>query len=135
MSSRAFTAAKFQWIERVTRDHDLLPMDVRVAAAIMSYFNEGDEAGRAFPSCMTIAAQIGASEHTVIRSVRRLHEAGHLTVIPGKPGRGHPNQYRMAEKPASVQVLSRIKPAPVVRENLHPEQINLHRCRRTLIYP
>jgi hypothetical protein len=110
MTSRAFTSAKFQWIERVTRDHKLLAIDVRIAAALLSFFNERDNDGRAFPSCKTIADLVGAGEASVIRSVRRLHARGHLIVVWGKPGRGHPNNYWMAGKPAPVKVFEAVKP-------------------------
>jgi hypothetical protein len=113
MSSRAFAATKFSWIERVTRDHKILPIDVRVAVALLSYFSEKDQGGRAFPSCKFIGNQIGASEPTVIRAVHRLHAEGHLRVTWGQQGRGHPNNYWMQEKPPRVKVL---EPADSTRQ-------------------
>src|SRR4029453_10592385 len=113
MTSRAFASAKFQWIERVTRDHKLLAIDVRVAAALLAFFNPRDNGGRAYPSCKTIGDAIGVDETTVIRSVRRLHAAGHLTVVPGKPARGPPKNHGMAisGKPACTRVFEAVKPA------------------------
>jgi Helix-turn-helix domain len=110
-----FARVKFLWIDRIARDHQLLAIDTRVAAALLHYFTASDNGGRAYPSCKTLGDAIGVSEATVIRSVNRLHDRGHLIVIWGKPGRGHPNQYWMAAggKPASVQVLEAQKPARV----------------------
>jgi len=130
MSSRAFASAKFEWLERVTRDLDLLAIDTRVASAVMTHLNEKDQDGRAFPSYKTIGDEIGASEHTVIRAVRRLHDRGHLIVTWGQQGRGHPNQYWMgtAGKPASVQVK---KPARAqVSEKIKPASSANKTCTR-----
>jgi hypothetical protein len=65
---------------------------------------------------MTIADAVGVSEHSVISSIERLRRGGDLYVIPGKPGRGHPNQYWMVLKPAektstATQVFEDGKPA------------------------
>ena len=45
--SSAFATQKFSWLQRVTRDHALRPIDVRVASALMRYFAEKDQGGRA----------------------------------------------------------------------------------------
>jgi hypothetical protein len=116
MSSKEFAAQTFKWLYQVNWDADLMPVDVKVAVQLTRHFNE-DDGGRAFPGYETIAEgckaddgreaytkSIGVSEHTVIRSVRRMSQRGHLRVEWGAPGRGRPNQYWMILKPARVQV-------------------------------
>jgi hypothetical protein len=122
--STAFASRKFKWLEHVAQDRSLLHVDVRVAVALLRYFNERDQNGRAFPGYQTLANTIGASEHSVIRAVRRLHERGYLVVVSGKPGRGHPNQYWMSEKPAPVQVSEGGKPAPTQVKKPAPTQVS-----------
>jgi hypothetical protein len=114
-----FTAMQFTWLHQINEDIELPASDLKVALQLTRHFNE-KEGGRAFPGYETLAEgcepytkDIGVSEHTVIRSVRRLQERGHLWVEWGKPGRGHPNQYWMIIKPASVQVSDAVKPASV----------------------
>jgi hypothetical protein len=114
-----FTAMQFTWLHQINEDIELPASDLKVALQLTRHFNE-KEGGRAFPGYETLAEgcepytkDIGVSEHTVIRSVRRLQERGHLRVEWGKPGRGHPNQYWMIIKPASVQVSDAVKPASV----------------------
>lgn len=98
MSSTEFTAKIFRFLHQVNADVELEHVDVRVALRLSHYFREDDKDGRAFPSCKTIGADIGLHETTVLRAIKRLHGQGHLRVIWGKPGRGHPNQYWMLEK-------------------------------------
>lgn len=113
MSSKKFTRATFTWLHQINGDAALSGNDVKVALRLTWHFNEDDDGGRAFPAYKTIAEEIGLSEHSVIRSVRRLHERGHLRVEWGQQGRGHPNQYWKIVKPASVQVSKAAKPASV----------------------
>jgi len=96
--STEFTAKTFRWLHQLNADADLLPVDMKVAVQLTRHFREKDQDGRAYPGCKTIGDAIGLSERTVDRSVRRMHARGHLRVVWGTPGRGHPNQYWMVEK-------------------------------------
>jgi len=114
MSSKQFTAKTFAWLRQINRGR-YHGIDVKVAVELTEYFNEKDEGGRAFPSYKRIGDQIGVSEQTVIRSIDRLRKGGELYVIPGRAGRGYPNQYWMtirAEQKTSTQaeVLAAGKP-------------------------
>jgi hypothetical protein len=117
-----FTARVFAFLHGVNRDKRLNAVDAAVALELSDYFNKKD-GGRAFPSCKTIGDAIGVHETTAIRSVKRLEAAGHLWVVWGSPGRGHPHQYWMAEKPAPAQVSDGRKPAPVQEIKPAPVQI------------
>jgi hypothetical protein len=116
---RRRTAMTFEWLHGVNEDPGLQPCDLKVALALTKHFNEDRDGGAAWPSYKTIADEIGMSEHSVIRSVRRLSARGHLRVEWGQQGRGHPNRYWMAApgalngaKPARVHVSGAVKPAP-----------------------
>jgi hypothetical protein len=98
MSSRAFTAQTFAWLRQVNTDRHLLAIDLKVAVELTRYFRENDQGGRAYPAAKTLADAVGLSERSVRRSIDRLHHAGHLYVIPGKPGRGCSTQYWMVLK-------------------------------------
>ena len=122
MSSTAFTASTFVFLRQVNRNRRLTATDLSVCMELTEYFNEKIEGGRAWPSCKTIGDAIGVHETTVIRSVRRLEAEGHLRVIWGCQGAGHPNQYWMIEKPAPAQVSAGEKPAPAQRKKPAPVQ-------------
>jgi hypothetical protein len=116
MSSKEWTKQTFAFLHRANEDPGLKPCDIKVVVALTKHFNES-KGGAAWPSYKTIADEIGMSEHSVVRSIRRLHARGHLRVEWGKQGRGHPNRYWMAlaaaeEKPARPQVSEPVKPAP-----------------------
>jgi hypothetical protein len=132
MSSKEFTAKTFTFLHQVNHNKRLKKIDAAVCLELTVYFTESDQDGRAFPGCKTLADEIGVSETTVIRSVRRVEAEGHLRVVWGSQGRRHPNQYWMVVKPAPVKVSGagkpssapprkpasvKIKPAPV-QENL-----------------
>jgi Helix-turn-helix domain len=121
---RRRTANTFAWLHGVNEDPDLQACDLKVALALTKHFNEGREGGAAWPSYKTIAAEIGLSEATVIRSVRRLSALGHLRVEWGQQGRGHPNRYWMGipEKPSRVEVSEAVKPAPAQARKPAPVQ-------------
>jgi hypothetical protein len=113
MASKQFTAKTFTWLRQINRGRGYLAIDLKVALELTTYFNED----RAYPGYKTIADAIGLSERTVIRSIERMRGHGNLYVIPGKPGRGHPNQYWMIVKDdkktcTQAQVLEPGKPAP-----------------------
>jgi hypothetical protein len=98
MSSKEFTAQQFRWLHQVNSDAELETVDVCVALQLTWHFNEDDQDGRAYPSYKYIGNKIKVPRPTVIRSIERLHERGHLRVEWGSAGRGHPNQYWMVEK-------------------------------------
>jgi hypothetical protein len=102
MSSKQFTAKTFAWLRQINRGR-YLAVDVRIALELTQYFNEKDQGGRAYPGYKTIGDRIGVSEQTVIRSIERMRAQGDLYVIPGKPGRGHPNQYWMTLKTSTAK--------------------------------
>jgi hypothetical protein len=108
--SSKFTAATFAFLHQVNANDKLLASDLKVALALTTFFNEKD-GGRAFPGYETLGTEAGVSETTVIRAVRRMEQHGHLRVVWGQPGRGHPNQYWMVVKPAPVKVLDGRKPS------------------------
>jgi hypothetical protein len=117
---KAFTRKTFVFLRQVNRNPNLRATDTKVGVQLTDHFNIND-GGRAFPSCKKIGEKAGLSEATVIRSIRRLVAEGHLKVVWGRPGRGHPNQYWMVIKPSSAQVspsdrkqtTKDLKPAPV----------------------
>jgi hypothetical protein len=123
MSSTAFTAKTFTFLHQVNHNPRLTKTDAAVCLELTVYFTESDQDGRAWPGCKTIADAIGVSEATVIRSVRRVAAEGHLRVVWGSQGRGHPNQYWMVLKPAPVKVSEAGKPASVTR--LKPAPVSL----------
>jgi hypothetical protein len=123
MSSKQFTAKTFSFLHQVNRSPRLKKIDVAVCLELTVYFRESDQDGRAWPGCKTIADAIGVSETTVIRSVRRIEAEGHLRVVWGCRGRGHPNQYWMVLKPAPVKVSEAGKPASATPRKPAPVKI------------
>jgi hypothetical protein len=122
---KAFIRAKFHCLYQVNENPNLSATDSAVYLQISKHVNEADRGGRAYPSYKTIGRPIGKSEATVIRSIRRLVAEGHLKVIWGRRGRGHPNQYWLVVKPSSMQVSvsdrkqtkKDLKPSPVKENN------------------
>lgn len=100
MSTKDFVCQQFAFLRQVNRDRTLLPVDIKVAVQLVDHFNERD-GGKAYPSTRYIGDAIGVGMATVIRSVRRLEREGHLRIVWGTPGRGHPNQYWMNVRAAS----------------------------------
>ena len=98
MGSKEFTAQQFRWLHQINGDAELEAVDLKVALQLTRHFDEDDQDGRAFPSYKYIGDKIKVPRPTVIRSIQRLHEYGHLRVVWGSAGRGHPNQYWMIEK-------------------------------------
>ena len=96
MTGRNRTGKLFDWLNRVKADAELSPVAFMVAFEIGQHFNSR-HGGAAWPGLETIARSIGVGKTTVIRTVRQLRERGHLTVEPGRAGRGHSNRYRMAK--------------------------------------
>jgi hypothetical protein len=93
----------FAWLNQVKADGDLPPSAFKVAFEIGQHVNR--KSGEAFPSSDRIAARISMSQATVIAMVRQLQTNGHLSVDPGRAGRGHSNHYRMILKPQQPEVL------------------------------
>jgi hypothetical protein len=105
----------------VNQNLELPASDLAVSLQLSLHFNEKDQDGRAFPSCKSIGEPIGLSEATVIRSVRRLEQHGHIRVIWGQQGKGHPNQYWMIVKPSPVKVSKTPKPASAKPASVNPK--------------
>jgi hypothetical protein len=103
MSSKEFTAQQFRWLHQINGDAELLATDLKVALQLTRNFNEDDQDGRAFPSYLNICTGTKLSRYIVIHSIRRLEARGYLRVVWGSVGRGHPNQYWMAEKGRAVR--------------------------------
>jgi hypothetical protein len=93
-----FTAQTFAWLRQINTDKRVLAIDVKIALELTRYFREKDQGGRAYPSAKTLGDAVGLSERSARRSIDRLQQAGHLHVIPGKPGRGCSAQYWMILK-------------------------------------
>ncbi|MET4016055.1 helix-turn-helix domain-containing protein [Bradyrhizobium sp. S3.2.12] len=91
---RRETRNLFVWLDQIRGDPDLSPVAFKVAYEIGQHFN-ARHGGAAWPSSLTIAANVGVGKATVIRAVRQLRERGYLNIDPGKAGRGHSNQYFM----------------------------------------
>ena len=104
MSSKEFTAKTFRFLHQVNGNPNLSAADLKVALGWTRYFTEADEDGRARVGAGTVAKDIGLAECTVTRSLHRLEAQGHIRVIWGKQGRGHPNQVWMVVKRAKEHV-------------------------------
>lgn len=121
-TKQQFAAQIFAFIRGITIDHRLLAVDIRVGTFLADHFNRLEQ-GRAFPMIKTIRRAVGVSDHSVIRSIRRLNDTGHLMVVFGKPGRGHPNHYFMTpEDVASPRVRELRQPRHRRPENPPPVQ-------------
>jgi hypothetical protein len=95
---RKATRDLFDWLNAVKDDDKISPVVFKVAFEIAQHFNfSRRHRGAAWPALATIAANINTDKKTVIRAVHQLRERGLLTVEPGRPGRGHPNRYRMSK--------------------------------------
>ena len=89
-AEQIFTANKLTWLERITRDQRLKPLQARVVTLISFYMNW--KSGDAFPSQRELAAELGVT----IRSVQLASEAveglGYLRIEVGN-GPGNTNKY------------------------------------------
>jgi hypothetical protein len=107
---KQFTRTKFAWLEQVAHDPELPASAFKVAWAISQHLNH--HTSEAFPGTQCIAGRIAMSQGTVIDMVRRLSDAGHLAVDPGRRGRGHSNHYRMILKPQPADISYNAKAQP-----------------------
>jgi hypothetical protein len=112
MSTKQFTAKVFRWLHQVNADAKLAASCTKVAVRLSPDFNE-EKGGMAWPSCKTMADDIGKSEGTVINAIRAMQARGHLRVEWGQQGRGHSNHYWMIEKGQQVDLFEDVKPQPV----------------------
>jgi hypothetical protein len=115
-SSKAHTRAVFAWLKQIARDKNVPSSAFRVAFVIAQHFNKNS--GEAYPSTETIGSQSALYPSSVRAMVDALAEHGHLAVVWGRKGRGHPNRYSMILKPQQAAVLSARK-AP--RRKPHPD--------------
>jgi hypothetical protein len=120
MSSKEFTAQQFRWLHQINGDAELLKADLSVALQLTRRFDEDDQDGRAYPGYKDICKGTGLSRYVVIHSIRRLEAQGYLRVVWGSVGRGHPNQYWMAEKGRTVrpfEAKEKVEPFDLLRGN------------------
>jgi hypothetical protein len=91
-SRRSFDAQRFAWIDQVILDHNMPVLARLVAVRIgMEYLNP--TSGDAWPSQVTLAAELGVTVRAIQKSLDVLVGAGHLhREVP--LGRGHNNHYR-----------------------------------------
>jgi len=119
-SATEFARQVFAFIRGITLDHHLLVVDVRVGTFLADCFCRAKQ-GEAYPKLKTIAEAVNTSERTVLRAIDRLRRFGHLTVILGQPGRGHPNHYFMtADATAPARVIKLRQPRRKNTETLSP---------------
>jgi hypothetical protein len=110
--SRAFTRRKLAWLAQVNADRTIPHTAVRVALALVPYFNER-RTGRAWPSLETLQSDTGLGFASVHRGIRALEQRGHLLVVWGKRGRGHANHYWMATTKHPLAEVLAIKKPPL----------------------
>ena len=68
--------ARNEWMVQVLRDHNLRPVDLKIAVALQSYVNTKD--GFAFPKHLTLAADTGVTTRTIQLRLPVLIERGHV---------------------------------------------------------
>lgn len=73
-----FTKRKFAWLFQLASDPDLAGLAVKVGIVLAHHLNR--QTGEAFPSQMTIAKAVGASEDGVRKATLQLEARGHLGV-------------------------------------------------------
>lgn len=112
MGSKEFSRKTFLWLYQVNHDPDLPLACTNVALELTVYFTENDDGGRAFPGYQRIAEAIGVAHSTVERSIKLMHDRGHLRVLWGSRGSRHSNQYWMILKTPPAGVLDQIKTPP-----------------------
>jgi len=103
--SRAFSAAKWRYMDAVMIAQDLTSTDKVVASRIVSKYI-GAEHGYAWPSEPTLANELGMGERTVRRSIATLAETGWLVKLDGggrkTGGGGRSNGYTIDWKSFSA---------------------------------
>jgi hypothetical protein len=73
---------------------DLPPLEFKLMAAVLRYANK---AGECWPALRQLAADIGKSEATVCRAMRRLAQEFHCFAERTRPGNGR-YRYKIAER-------------------------------------
>lgn len=120
-----YTKDRIDWLEQVAADPELPASDFKVAFVIATslWRSKGtvtlitpetagsDQIREAWIGTRQIADKIAMSRFTVMKSVTRLQERGHLDVTPGEQGRGHSNHYRLVKKGAQAHLLQTVKGA------------------------
>lgn len=89
---RPFKEIKLQWLQLLSRDHDLGDCAKSVALYIVTTHMNG-HTEKAWPSFQTIADAMGKSVKTIQRAVRELETGGWFEVRRGN-GVGHNTEYR-----------------------------------------
>jgi|GEM_PF-6169069 len=99
---RSFTSWKLRILDAMSCDIEVSDIDFRVAFRVMQHVNA--RTGQAHPSIDRIAAQIGVSRHTVMRSlkwltgeVKRKDRSGPVWIDRGRRNRREPYFYTFRE--------------------------------------
>jgi hypothetical protein len=114
-----YTLDRFLWLDQVAADPGMPASAFKVAYAIATSLwrskgtvtlvtpdvTDDDEVREAWIGTRDLADKIAMSRFTVMATVSRLEERGHLEVDPGKRGRGHSNHYRLVAKGALANPL------------------------------
>jgi hypothetical protein len=96
------TRSVFRWLDGISSDKDVPPAAFEVAYNIAQFLNWKTREG--YPSTDTIADRAGMAQSTVRKMLNVLDNLGHLEVIRGRRGRGHPNIYRPIVKERSTAI-------------------------------
>jgi hypothetical protein len=92
---RAFKARRELWCKQLNHDRRLSALDLRIALEISFHLNYDpmdSRFGQCFVSIATFAQTLLCRQQSVIDSMRRLEDFGHLRIFHGR-GRGNPNRY------------------------------------------
>lgn len=136
----SFTKKVFEFLTRVAADRKLPPHASAIAIDLTRYFNR-HHGGVAWPSCRTIANDIGVDKATVLRTLRVMEARGHLRIEWGTPGRGHGSKFWIGSAKEKVQPRTfktarkgAVKGAAVSRKGagLHQNLSNNHSNRGSL---
>ena len=121
---RAFSAAKWRYMDAVMIAQDLTSTDKVVASRIVSKYI-GAEHGYAWPSEPTLANELGMGERTVRRSIATLAETGWLVKLDGggrkTGGGGRSNGYTIDWKSFSADTRPPVAKNPATSgQNIRP---------------
>jgi hypothetical protein len=104
--------ARNQWLVQIMRDHDLRPVDLKIAVALQSYVNIKD--GFAFPKHLTLAADTGVTRRTIQLRLPVLIESGHV------------HQRRRGPKSSNYFLVLKEPNAASVHDDKEPNAASVH---------
>jgi hypothetical protein len=114
-TKQSFEAFKEAWQLEVAANHDLSAGDLRVALAIAAHVNR--QSGVAWPGFGRLQRILRVGRSTVIRAVKRLERADHLSVKHHRNGtKNSPNEYQLKLK-GSVIAMTPPPPHPSVKDD------------------